>query len=153
MAQLLTPVAQQDPGGTTKSIMFDGNDPTYGGVANGVVMAAATETELGSMPLSGQCNAMTLNVVNNGANPFTAMRIQTQAHPNALFKDYITSAELNTGTPVQNKLVQVSSNPTTLAAAADANITIQINGAYAVRVLATSTLGSKGIVRATAAAA
>lgn len=147
----ITPINQQDASGSTEVMTFDGGDPVYGGVTGGVVMAAATEAELARFILGGRVERVHLNVANTGpTNAFTAMRIQSQAHPNANFEDLITSAVLNTGTGVVDQFIGVSANPTTLAAAADANIVFFANSAYAVRVLATSTSGTKGTARMTA---
>lgn len=147
----LTPQFMNDPSGSSVAVSFDGGDPNYGGVSGGKVLAAANEDELGRMVLAGRVERATLNVANTGpTNAFTALRIQSQAHPNANFEDLLTSTQLAAGTAIVDLLVAVSANPTTLAAGADANIIFLPNSAYAIRVLATSTSGTKGAARMTA---
>lgn len=144
----LTPQPMNDPSGSTVAIAFDGGDPLYGGITGGKALAAANEDEIGRMILAGRVERAHLNVANTGpTNAFTALRIQSQAHPNANFEDLLTSAQLTAGTAIVDLLVAVSANPTTLIAGADANIIFLPNSAYAVRVLATSTLGTKGVAR------
>src|ERR1700743_198761 len=145
----LTPQAMNDPSGSSVALAFDGGDPSLGGVSGGKGLGAGVEDDLGTMILAGRIERAHLNVQNNGANAFTALRIQSQAHPNANFEDLLTSTQLGTGTGIVDLLISVSANPTTLAAGADANIVFLPNSAYAVRVLATSSSGSKGTARMT----
>jgi hypothetical protein len=144
----LTPQFMNDPSGSSVAIAFDGGDPTLGGVSGGKALAAGNEDELGRMVLSGRVERAHLNVANTGpTNAFTALRIQSQAHPNANFEDLLTSTQLAAGTAIVDLLVAVSANSTTLAVGADANIIFLPNSAYAIRVLATSASGSKGTAR------
>lgn len=108
------------------------------------VMAGSTPTIIGAIQLQGQNGRMAIEVKNAAGTTWTAFKIQGLATPNADFIDYITSAQLNTGTPISGILLGQTGNPTTLTNGSSALVIIDTNALWAIQFIATATAGGNG---------
>ncbi len=138
IAGFLTPNPQQDSIGNIFGDWWEGV-PT--------VMTATAATVLAIIQ-SQCCDGSMLACIQNlgGTNAFTAFKIQAKATPNSPWLDYITSAQLNTGTAIAGLLITVVTNPTTLAEGGSSQVAFQTNGAWAIQFIGTSTSGTSGQV-------
>lgn len=95
----------------------------------------AADTIEPEIPLKGRIERVALEIRNDdGVHALNDVVIQAQASPNADWLDYITAAQLNTGTAVANLLDLVVTNPTTLAAGGKSLVVFVTRGLYKVRV-------------------
>lgn len=108
------------------------------------VITSATPSS--DMQLDGRFERAVVELSNaGGAASLNACKIQAKAHPNGDWFDYITSAELNTGTALAGRLLLVSTNPTTLAASAASRIVIDTTALFAIRISMTTASGTATI--------
>lgn len=110
---------------------------------SGTVAVDSSGESLGPCLVDGGSDSIITELANVGStNPFTNVKIQAKASPNADWIDYISNSQLNAGTAVANLLDLVLTNPTTLAAAGKSLIVFRANGMFAFQFIVTSTLGT-----------
>lgn len=111
-------------------------------------------TPLGEIPVNGDAGSVQILVKNTGAAAFTAFDIGAIPTPNApvgqgnVYPTYITTTQLHTGTPIQDLLIAVSTDPTVLAAGAECLITIKANGAWRLQPRATCGTATTAVITA-----
>lgn len=88
-----------------------------------------------------------IEISNTGANPTTAFSVQVQDHPDGEFYTILSGSDF--GTLPDNDFLTFSSTntPDALAAGAKAHLHINMNGLFAIRFQATSTLGTTIVIR------
>lgn len=129
-----TPTMPIDASGSTRSIQVD---QTF---AVGAAIAGPT------VKLEGKCSRVALELQNlDAAIALTAVKIQARAHPNGSKIDYISSAQLNTGTAITNLLDLVVTNPTTLAALGKSLIIFNCVGIEDFNLVVTSASGTPNV--------
>lgn len=112
-----------------------------------IVLHAAESTVLLQLSLDYVAYLGSIEISNDGANATTAFSLQVQDHPNGEFYTVLSGSDF-ASLPDNDFLRFCTSNvPNSLASAAKSHIRINANGINAVRLTATSTLGTTVSVR------
>lgn len=109
--------------------------------AAAVTIDATTDTVIETLTLNGLGSAIGVELENTGANSLDAFFVEAQAYPGGAWFTYISSSEMNAGNPLSNRLLYLSTSPTTLAAAGKSEFGIIVLGLFAVRFKANAAAG------------
>jgi hypothetical protein len=97
--------------------------------SNEAVSVGTSSTTLLTLDLSGLAGLVTVHLSNTGATALSAVTVSVKGHRSgAAYVSYLASSDLSTGTAIDGKLVQVSTDPTTLAGGSDSVFTIDASG-------------------------
>lgn len=109
------------------------------------VLAPAEATSILQQVLDYVAYLGSIEISNDGANATTAFSLQVQDHPHGEFYTVLSGSDF--GTP--NIFLQYSStnSPASLTSNSKAHLRLNLNGIYAMRLIATSTSGTTISVR------
>lgn len=111
--------------------------------ANTGVSVGTASTTLLTLDLSGLAGLVAIHLSNTGATALNAVTVSVKGHTSgAAFVSYLTSSDLSTGDAISGKLIQVSTDPTTLAGGADSVFTIDASGVDQMVIAATVAAGT-----------
>jgi hypothetical protein len=138
----MVPTTIQDNAGRLQSQQFEQ-------AALAVTTAASPSQEI---HLNGRFGRTAIELTNTVALALASCKVQAKVHPNGAWFDWVTSAELNTGTAIAGRLVQVVGNPTTLNNAVS-NFILDTTALWAIRLNLTAASTATVTVRANAGSA
>ena len=144
LTDMIVPVAVQDAAGRLQAQQFEET-------ALAVGTGASPSQDIRP---NGRFGRTAIELTNTGGtNALATCKVQAKVHPNGAWFDWVTSAELNTGTAIAGRLVQVVTNPTNLAAAGVSNIVIDTTALWAIRLSMTGAAATTVTIRATSGSA
>lgn len=103
---------------------------------------AAGNTVLLTLKLDGQRSRVLFELENTGAsNALDVALIEARLHPNGAWFTWISAAQLLAGIPVPGSLIQVVTDPTTLAALGKSRIMVDVTTFSDVRISVSAAAG------------
>lgn len=109
---------------------------------DGTTIPAAGNTVILTLKLDGLRSRVLFEVENTGAvNALDVALIEGRIHPNGAWFTWVSAAQLLAGVPVPGSLIQVVTDPTTLAALGKSRIMVDVTTLSDVRISVSAAVG------------